>query len=84
MEAGAVAQHKTWIVTLSGERPPAEVKRDLAEAGFAVGAVLDAVGVITGEADARAVAKARKIKGVADIAADTSVGIGPPGSDPTW
>jgi hypothetical protein len=79
-----VAQRKTWIVTLSGERPLAEVRRDLVEAGFTVGAVLDAVGVITGEADAKALAKARRIKGVADIAADGAVGIGPPGSDPTW
>jgi hypothetical protein len=79
-----VAERKTWIVTLSGERPPTEVRRDLTEAGFAVGAVLDAIGVITGEADAKAVAKARKIKGIASIAEDTAVGIGPPGSDPTW
>lgn len=79
-----MAERKTWIVTLSGERPPAEVRRDLAEAGFAVGAVLDAVGVITGEADAKTVTKARRIRGVADIAPDTAVGIGPPGSDPTW
>lgn len=79
-----MAERRTWIVTLSGERPVAEVRRDLAEAGFDVGAVLDAIGVITGEADAKVVAKARKIKGVADIAADTQVGIGPPGSDTTW
>lgn len=79
-----MAERKTWIVTLSGERPAAAVRRDLAEAGFAVGAVLDAIGVITGEADAKAVAKARKIKGVASVAEDTEVGIGPPGSDPTW
>lgn len=79
-----MAQRKTWIVTLSGERPAAAVKRDLAEAGFAVAAVLDAIGVITGEADAKAVAKARRIKGVASIAEDIEVGIGPPGSDPTW
>jgi hypothetical protein len=79
-----VAERKTWSVTLSGERPPAEVRRDLAQAGFDIGAVLDAIGVITGEADAKAVAKARRIKGVASIAEDTAVGIGPPGSDPTW
>ncbi len=79
-----MAERKTWIVTLSGERPPAEVRRDLIEAGFAVGAVLDAIGVITGEADAKAVAKARKIKGIASIAEDIEVGIGPPGSNPTW
>lgn len=79
-----MAERKTWIVTLTGERPPDAVRRDLTAAGFAVGAVLDAIGVITGEADAKAVAKARKIKGISSIAEDTAVGIGPPGSDPTW
>jgi hypothetical protein len=79
-----VAERKTWMVSLSGERPPAEVRRGLAEAGFDIGAVLDAIGVITGEADAEAVAKARRIKGVTSIAEDTEVGIGPPRSDPTW
>jgi hypothetical protein len=79
-----VAERKTWIVTLSGERPPAEVRRDLAEAGFDVSAVLDAIGVITGEADAKAVAKARRIKGVASVAEDIAFSIDPPGSDPTW
>lgn len=75
---------KTWVVTLSGDRPAAEVKRDLTAAGFAVGAVLDAIGVITGEADEAAVQKARRIKGIADVAEDRAVGIGPPDSDTTW
>ncbi|WP_439579411.1 hypothetical protein [Elioraea sp.] len=79
-----MAKRKTWIVTLSGERKPAEVRSELAAAGFAVRDVLDAIGVITGEADAASVARARKIKGIADIAADTQVGIGPPESDKTW
>lgn len=79
-----MAQRRTWIVTLSGERKPAEVKRDLAAAGFAVGEVMEAIGVITGTADEAAVRRARTIKGVADIAPDTAVDIGPPGSDRTW
>lgn len=72
-----------WVVTLSGDRPAEEVRRDLVAAGFTVGAVLEAIGVITGEADAAAVEKARRIKGIADIAPDRPVDIGPPG-DTTW
>lgn len=79
-----MAERRSWIVTLSGERKPAEVKRDLAAAGFAVGEVMEAIGVITGTADAAAVERARAVKGVADISPDTPVDIGPPGSDRTW
>jgi hypothetical protein len=79
-----VPERKTWVVTLAGDRPPAEVRRDLVAAGFAVGEVLEAIGVITGTADRKAVQKARRIKGIADISADTSVGIGPPDTGTTW
>lgn len=79
-----MAQRRTWIVTLSGERKPAEVKRELAAAGFAVAEVMEAIGIITGTADEAAAGRARAIKGVADIAPDTAVDIGPPGSETTW
>lgn len=79
-----MAKRKTWIVTLSGDRPIAEVSKALTSAGFAVEQVLEAIGSITGKADAAAAGKARRIKGVADVSPDTTVGIGPPDSDTTW
>jgi hypothetical protein len=79
-----MTERKIWIVTPSGERPPAEARRDLAEAGFDVEAVPDASGVITGEADAQAAAKARRIQGIAGTAEDIAVGVGPPGADSVW
>jgi hypothetical protein len=62
----------------------AEVRRDLAQADFDVDTVLDAINVIIGKADAKAAAKARRIKGVASVDEDTEVGINLPESDPTW
>jgi hypothetical protein len=79
-----MAGRRTWIVTLSGARKPAEVRRDLAAAGFEVSEVMEAIGVITGKADEAAAARARAVSGVADVSPDTSVDIGPPGSDRTW
>jgi hypothetical protein len=79
-----MAQRRTWIVTLSGDRKAAEVKRDLAAAGLSVGEVMEAIGVITATGDEAAAGRARAVAGVADVAPDTTVDIGPPGSDRTW
>jgi hypothetical protein len=69
----AAAKKKTakssgWIVTTNNDRPIREVAQDLSQAGFQVRDVLDEIGSITGSADSSAVAKMRKIKGVADVA----------------
>ena len=77
-------QHKSWIVTTSGERPVKDVAKDLRAAGFAVDQVLDEVGSSTGEADDRVAQKARSIKGVADVSPDMPIDIGPPGAPTTW
>ena len=69
---------KTFIVTVSGKRPLSEVKRDLTASGLEVDQVLEAVGSITGRAEADAVKKLRAIKGVADICEDSPVSVGPP------
>ena len=79
-----MAQRKTWIVTLSGDRPIADVRKAVSAAGFKVQQVLDAVGSITGSADDATAAKVRRIKGVADVSPDTTIGVGPPDSDTTW
>jgi hypothetical protein len=72
------------VITTSGERPLREVARDLAKAGLNVSEVLDEIGSIIGTADDAAVKKLRKVRGVADVSRDTSVGIGPPGAPETW
>jgi hypothetical protein len=79
-----MAEEKMWVVTLSSGRPAGEVRKDLADAGFAVDQVLDEIGVITGRCDDSVAGRVRAIEGVADIAGDTPIDIGPPGSPDTW
>jgi hypothetical protein len=74
----------TWIVTTSGDRAIADVAKDLKAAGFAIEQTLDQVGVITGKSDAKAITKARAVRGVADVSPDHPVDIGPPNSRETW
>jgi hypothetical protein len=75
---------KDWVVTTSGDRPLAEVAKDLKKSGFRVGEVLDELNMITGEAGHDAAAKARKVKGVTDVSANAGADVGPPGSSETW
>jgi hypothetical protein len=79
-----MAKSKTWIVTTSGERPVADVAKDLRAKGFSVDQVLDEIGAITGAADDSVVPKLRAVKGVADVSPDTAIDIGPPDSPTTW
>ena len=81
---GFMPQHKSWIVTTSGDRPVKDVAKDLKAAGFSVEQVLDEIGAITGSADDRVAEKARSVKGVTDVSPDTAIDIGPPGSPTTW
>jgi hypothetical protein len=75
---------KSWIVTTSADRPIGEITKDLKEAGFSVGQVLEEINSITGAAAEGAVEKLRSIKGVVDVSPDTPIDIGPPGSPETW
>ena len=75
---------KGWVVTTSGERPLADVAKELKKSGFKVEQVLDEIGAITGAAGDDVAAKLRKVKGVSDVSANTPVDIGPPGSSHTW
>lgn len=79
-----MAASPTWIVTLAGDRPAAEVAAALAKAGFSATSVMAEIGVITGRCPAAKVARLRTIAGVADIAADAPVDVGPPDSPKTW
>jgi hypothetical protein len=69
---------KAFVVTVSGNRPIADVKRDLSASGLEVEQVLDSIGSITGRAHPSAVRKLRSVMGVADVSEDHSVSIGPP------
>jgi hypothetical protein len=73
-----------WIVTTSGDRAMADIAKDLSAAGFGVDRTLEQIGVITGKSDHKTVAKARAVRGVADVSPDHEVNIGPPNARETW
>jgi hypothetical protein len=77
-------KHKNWIVTTSSDRPIVDITKDLKDAGFAVGQVLEEAGSITGAAADDTVTKVRSIAGVVDVSPDTPIDIGPPDSPKTW
>src|SRR3954447_15675311 len=77
-------EKKDWVVTTSGDRPLAEVAKDLKKSGFQVGQVLHEMNVINGEGGHHAAGKARQVKSVTDVSASVGVDIGPPGSHETW
>jgi len=79
-----MAKQKHWVVTASAKRPLRAIAKDLRDAGLQDVRVLKEVGVVTGKASDTVVPKLRKVAGVADVAADVPVDVGPPGSDKTW
>ncbi len=68
----------TWIITASGDRPVADVAADLRKAGLVVSGLMAEIGVITGQCSKAQAAALRKVAGVADVAPDAPVDIGPP------
>ncbi|MDP9422853.1 MAG: hypothetical protein M3Q19_08475 [Pseudomonadota bacterium] len=79
-----MAGRTRWVITLSGRRPLAAVRRDVEEAGFGIDQALEAIGVITGRCDEATVSKVRRIDGVDDVSPDQRIDIGPPGGPDTW
>ena len=69
---------KRWTVTLSPDEPLSAVRRDLEGVGFSIDQVLEAIGVVTGQADEQTAKKARGVKGVQDVSPEGEVDIGPP------
>ena len=69
----------TWIITATGERPMPELVAGLRKAGLVVSTVMAEIGVITGRCSKAQAAALRKMPGVADVAPDAPVDIGPPG-----
>ena len=80
----AKKKSKAWVVTVSGDRSLADVTKDMKKAGFDVDQALDQIGVVTGRSDDAVAGKVRKIRGVADVAAEAPIEIGPPDSKDTW
>jgi hypothetical protein len=78
-----MAQKKSLVITTSGQRSIHDVARDLKNEGFDVEQVLDSINVVTGKGHAGSEHKLRSVKDVIDVAEDSPVDIGPPGSDPS-
>jgi hypothetical protein len=71
----------TWIITTDGDRPVADIARDLERAGLAASQVLGEIGCILGSADDSCLDALRAVRGVIDVAPDIGIDIGPPASD---
>jgi hypothetical protein len=75
------AVKKTWIVTISGERPIQAVANDLKDAGFDVHDVLPYVGSVVGHGTEDVAERLKGISGVSDVSPEHAIEIGPPGAD---
>lgn len=73
-----------WIINLDGNELPALVAEHLRAKGFVVEQVLDAVGVITGQASAETVEVLRSLPGIQSIEPDQVIQLPDPGAGPTW
>jgi hypothetical protein len=80
----AKAAKQSLIVTVSKDRHINDVARDLKAAGLEVGELLDAIGIVTGRAQAKSIARLRKVRGVVDVSPDHKVDIGPPDAPISW
>jgi hypothetical protein len=75
----AKPQSQSLVITLSGDRQIHEVARELKASGLESAQVLDTIGIVTGSAAPKSIAKLKKIRGVQDVSEDHPVDIGPPG-----
>ena len=79
-----MASAKNWVITTGGNRPVADIAKDLAKVGLSVGQVMEEIGCITGTASDEDVPKLRNVRGVTDVSPDMPIDIGPPGAPETW
>ncbi len=79
-----MSERQRWVVTTSPERPIEEVARELADHGFMVGDILDAIGCITGAAERGTIDALLAIEGVDAIEPDVDVDLPPGEEGPTW
>ena len=77
----AKAAKQSLIVTVSKDRNIKAIARDLKAAGLEVEGVLDAIGIVTGRADAKSITR---LRGVIDVSPDYKVDVGPPGAPISW
>jgi len=75
---------RQWVVTLAPDRRAGDVATELAALGFTIGEILEEIGCITGTAPEDVVVRVRRIAGVADVAPDLQVNLGPPDGGQTW
>jgi hypothetical protein len=76
----AKPESQALVITVSGDRQIHDVARDLKASGLESAQVLDAIGVVTGSAAPKSIAKLKKVQGVTDVSEDHPVDIGPPGA----
>lgn len=79
-----MAGRTRWVITLSGRRPLAAVRKDIEAAGFNIEEALEAIGVVTGTGDEETASKLRQVDGVEDVSPEQRIDIGPPDSPGTW
>lgn len=79
-----MAKNRTYVVSMSGDRPVHDVEKDLTREGFIIDQVLDAIGSITGSADPAIVKRLRAVPGVSDVQEPPAVDIGKPDDSETW
>jgi hypothetical protein len=72
--------HTEWVVTLDPDTAAGQARSALAKAGLHIEHVLEEIGVITGHGGAGLGDALRKVKGVADVAEQAPIDIGPPDS----
>jgi hypothetical protein len=73
-----------WIVTLAGDETPPKVVEALRAQGFKVDQVLEAVGVITGQASTETVERLRSLPSVQAIEPDQAIQLPDPDAEVTW
>ena len=71
-------ERKTWVVTISADRPMPDLAKDLTKAGFSVDQMLEEIGSITGIVDEESIEKFRGVCGVFDIVPEVPIDVGPP------
>jgi hypothetical protein len=84
MPTPSPASPSRWIVTLAGDESPAQMAERLRARGFAVEQVLEAVGVITGQASASTAEALKAMPGLQSIEPDQAIQLPDPESGTTW